>query len=179
MRVQRVRERVEVGVRVDDGLGSRQPAAVDDRGVVELVREHDPARRRERGDHARVGQEARAEQHACLGALERRELLLDARVQRHVPRHQARRPRARAPLLGGVRGGGAESRVAGQPEVVVGAQQQHLAAVEPDLRPLRALDHAQLAEQPGGAQLLEDGVDVGHVTGPHLTHRAVQPKGST
>jgi hypothetical protein len=28
---------VDVAVAVDDGLGAREPAAVDDRGVVELV----------------------------------------------------------------------------------------------------------------------------------------------
>ena len=60
--------------------------------------------------------------------------------------------RAPAPAPQRVAASAAASRsagVAGQPEVVVGAQQQDLAAVEHDLRPLRALDRAQVAVQRG------------------------------
>ena len=63
---QPARERVEVGVRVDDRLRAREAAAVDDRGVVERVGEDHLAAAGQRGDHAGVGEEARAEQHARL-----------------------------------------------------------------------------------------------------------------
>ena len=65
-------EVLDVAVVVDEDLGARQPAAVDDRGVVELVGEDDVAAAGERGDDAGVGQVARAEQQRGLGALERR-----------------------------------------------------------------------------------------------------------
>jgi hypothetical protein len=84
-------EVVDVAVVVDEGLRARQPAAVDDRGVVERVGEDHVALLRERGHHAGVGEEARAEQQARLGALEVGELLLQATVDRHVARHQPRR----------------------------------------------------------------------------------------
>jgi len=79
---------VSVAVRHDVRAG--KPAAVDDRGVVERVARHD-AVGRERRDHARVGQEAGAEQHAGVVAFELGELLLERVVNRHVSRHQARR----------------------------------------------------------------------------------------
>ena len=82
---------------------------------------------RQRRHHARVRQEARAEQQAGLGALERGQLLLEAAVDRHVARDQARGPRARAVAHRGLGGRLAHARVVGQAEVVVRAQQQHRA----------------------------------------------------
>ena len=41
---ERALERAEIAMRIDDDLGARQPAAVDDARVVELVGEHDVAR---------------------------------------------------------------------------------------------------------------------------------------
>ena len=58
-------------------------------------------------------------------------------------------PGARAPALRGLGRRVAHALIARQPEVVVRAQQQHLAPVERHLRPLRALDRAQLAVQRG------------------------------
>ena len=58
-----------VGMPVDEGLGSGQPAAVDDAGVVELVGEDDLAAAGERGDRAGVGEIARAEEQRGLGPL--------------------------------------------------------------------------------------------------------------
>ena len=53
---QRPREVLGVGVAVGDDVGAREPAAVDDRGVAELVVEDDLAPARERRDHAHVGE---------------------------------------------------------------------------------------------------------------------------
>ena len=55
-------EVLDVVVAVDEHLGARQAAAVDDRGVVELVREDDLARARQRADDAEVREVARPEQ---------------------------------------------------------------------------------------------------------------------
>ena len=117
-------EVLHVAVAVHDDLRARQPAAVDDRRVVELVREDHIAATRQRADHAEVRQVARAEQQARLAALERRQALLQAAVDRHRPRHQARRARAHAPAHRRVRCRLAHARMIGQPQVVVRAQQQ-------------------------------------------------------
>ena len=69
----------DLAVRVDQRLRPREPAAVDDRRVVERVA-RDHAVGRQRRDHARVGEEAGAEQDARLGALELREPLLELAV---------------------------------------------------------------------------------------------------
>jgi hypothetical protein len=66
---QRHGERVEIAVRVDNRLRARQPAAVDQRRVVERVRQDHAAGTGERRDDARVGEESGAEQDARLGAL--------------------------------------------------------------------------------------------------------------
>jgi hypothetical protein len=81
-------EVLDVAVAVDDHLCSREPAAIHDRGVVELVGEDCVSATGQGADHAEVGQVSRPEQDACLAALEGREALLQATVDGHRPRHQ-------------------------------------------------------------------------------------------
>ena len=119
------REVVDVAVVVDEGLGPRQPAAVDDRGVVELVGEDDLAARRASAETTpSVRQVAGAEQQRRLGALERRPAAPRGgggshRCSRHEPRRARRRrpsasPRRRPPRAraGGRRGRGSCSSTA-------------------------------------------------------------------
>ena len=77
-------------------LRAREAAAVDDRRVIQSVRGDHPVRAQRR-DHARVGEEPRAEQHARLGPLQLGEPRAQLPVRRHVPRDQRRRPRPGAP----------------------------------------------------------------------------------
>jgi hypothetical protein len=159
------REMLDVAVVVDEGLGARQPAAVDQRGVVELVGVDDSAvarQPRQRADHAEVRQVSRAEQHRRLGALERRQRLLQPPVHGHRPGHQPGRAGTRAPAHRRVGRGLAHARVVGEPEVVVGAQQQDRPAVDHDARPLRARHVAHPPVQAGLPQLLQAGFDVAH-----------------
>ena len=165
-------EVVDVGVAVDERLGARQPAAVDDRGVVELVGEDDLAAAGERRHHAEVGQVARAEQQRALRALELRQPLLQAPVQRHVARHQARRARAHAPAHRRVGGGLAHARVVGQPEVVVGAQQQDGLAVQHHARALRPADHAHAAIQAEPLELVESVLQIQHQAPVYAAERS-------
>src|SRR3954454_18972066 len=95
---------VEVGVAVDERLGARDPAAVDQAGVVQLVREDDLAPAGQRADVAEIAKVARAEQKRGLVPGERGEALLEPLVKRHVPRDQPRRARAGAEALRGVGG---------------------------------------------------------------------------
>ena len=62
----------------------------------------------------------------------------------------------------GVRGRLAHAGMVGEAEVVVGAQQEDLGAVERHPRALRALDQPQAPVQPRLAQLLEAVGDVAH-----------------
>jgi hypothetical protein len=110
---------VEIAVVVDERLGAREAAAVDDRRVVEGVGEDDVALARERGHHAGVGEEARAEQQARLGAFEVGQPILQAPVDGHVARDQPRGARARAVAHGRLGGRLTDARMVGQAEVVV------------------------------------------------------------
>jgi hypothetical protein len=143
-------EMVEIAVVVDEHVGAREPAAVDDRGVVELIGEHDVAGASERRGHADVGEVARAEQQRRLAALERGEALLEAAMDRHRARDQARRACADAPPHRRVGGRRAHTGMIGQAEVVIRAQQQYRLAVEQHVRPLRSADETSPAMQPEG-----------------------------
>ena len=112
-------ERVQVAVLIDDRLGARQAAAVDDRRVVQRVGQDHVALAGEGGDDAGVGQEARAKQHARGVALELGQFGLELRWIVMLPDTSARRAGARAPALRRVGGGGAHRRMTGEAEVVV------------------------------------------------------------
>ena len=142
---------LEVAVVVDEVSARDEPAAVDDRGVVELLGEDDSPGRAERRDARRCSRDSRSR----TGAPPR------------CPRTPPAAPRA---------GGGSSScpdtsreapaptpqriaasaaawrtaRMVGEAEVVVGAQQQHRRAVEQHARPLRAADRAGSAVKARG-----------------------------
>ena len=97
---------VDVAVAGDRDVGLRQPAAVDDRRVVELVGHDEHAGSAEGGEHAEVGGEAGREQHGGLGALPGRQLGFELAVHWAVADDQPGRPRAGAPPLDGLDGGG-------------------------------------------------------------------------
>jgi len=141
---------------------ARALAAVDDRGVVELVGEHRVAVAGERADRAEVGEVARAEQHARLAALERRQALLQAAVDGHRARHQPRGAGAHPPAQRGLGRGFAHVRVVGEAQVVVGAQQQHGTAVEQHAWPLRAGDQPQPSTKPQPLDLHQSLLDLAH-----------------
>ena len=144
---------LDVEVPVHDHLRPGQTAAVDDRGVVELIREDRVAASRERPDHTEIGQVPRAEQQAGLRAVEGGQALLEATVDRHRPRDQPRGSSPDAPARGRVGGRIAHAWVVGQAEVVVRAQQQHRLAVEQHGGPLRARHEPQAAAQSGQLEL--------------------------
>ena len=156
-------EVLDIGMAVDEGLRARQPAAVDDRGVVELVGEDDLALARQGGDYAQVGEVARAEEQGRRRALEVGQALLQAPVHRHRARDQARGPAADAPAHRRVGRRLAHAGMVREPQVVVRAQQQHGLAVQHDARALRPADHAHAAIEPELLELLEALVDLGHV----------------
>jgi hypothetical protein len=83
-------------------------------------------------------------------------------VQGHVPRDQAGGARAGAEALRRVGCRLPDSRMIGEAQVVVGAEQQDLGAVERHPRALRALDQTQAPIQPRPLEVLEPLGDVTH-----------------
>jgi len=88
---------------VDEHLGAREPAAVHDRGVVELVGEDHDAGTRKRRDDAEAGEIARAEQQRRLAALDsvrrsssRRWIVIVPDTSRDAPAPQPQRVAASA-----------------------------------------------------------------------------------
>ena len=141
---------------------ARQPASIDDRFVVVLVGEDHLARPGQRAYAARVGEVARAEQERCVTPRERRQLLLEAAVDRHRARHQSRGARAGAPAHRCLGRCLANGRMVCQSEVVVRAQQQDGIAVEQHAGPLRTADEARAALQSHRPQLIQPRLDVDH-----------------
>ena len=147
-------EVLDVAVAVDEDLGAREPAAVDDRGVVERVGEDRRARRRparrarrcSRGSRSRTARTPRVPSNSASRALElargssscRRP---GARRRRRRPSASPRRrpPRARA---GAPRSRGSCSSTA----AATGR------AVERHARALRAVDQARAPVEPAVAQ---------------------------
>ena len=155
-------EVLDVAVAVDEGLGAREAAAVDDAGVVQLVGEDDLAAAGQGGDRAGVGEVAGAEEERRLVALEAGEPLLQLPVRLHVARDQPRGAGAGPPAQRRLGGGLAHLGAIGEAEVVVRAEEEDRAAVERDARPLRSLDQSQLPVEPPLAELLEPLGDVAH-----------------
>ncbi len=166
------REVLGVVVAVDERLRAREPAAVDDRRVVELVGEDDLAAPGERRDHPEVGQVARAEQQRALHPLERGDPLLEPAVQRHVPRHEPRRARADAPAHRRVGRRLAHPRVVGEAEVVVRAQQEDRLAVEDDARSLRTTHHAHAAIEAELLELVQSVLQIQHEAPVYAAERS-------
>jgi hypothetical protein len=144
---------LDVGVPVDEGLRPRQPAAVDDAGVVEGVREDHLATLRQRRDRSAVGEVARAEQQGRLGSLELGQPRLELAVDRHRAGDQPGRPGARPELQRRIGGGAPQPGMVCQSQIVVRAEHQDRAAVEHHLGALGPLDHAQATPQPARFEL--------------------------
>ena len=94
-------QRLDVGVRVDLARRLRQAHAVDDRGVVERVRDDQVGLAGDRRDDAGVGGEPGLEGQDGGHVLERRQLRLERLVHRHRPGDRADRAAAGPELADG------------------------------------------------------------------------------
>src|SRR5205814_11420 len=140
-------EVAHVRVAVDDPLRLREPDAVDDAAVVELVRQDRVALPRELRDEARVPGEAAHVEQGGLAALEAGDPPLQLLVQVHVPRDRAHAAAARPVGLDGLPRGPFDLRMVREVQVVVRAEHDHGLAV--DLAPgrRRSLQDAELPVQ--------------------------------
>ena len=134
-------------MRHDDDLGLREPAAVDDAGVIELVGEHDVARAEQRRQHADVRGIARVEQPDAITAHPVRDRLLEHDMRPLRPRDQ---PRCPCPVAGFIERRSRRLRepaIPSEREIVVRRQVHDLDAVEDHCRSLGPIDDT-LSAQP-------------------------------
>jgi len=128
-------EVVEVPVAVDRHPGPAESAAVDDRGVVELVGEHGDARAAHHRQDAEVGGEPRREEDRPVLGLPGGQLDLQVAVDGATTDDQAGRAAPRPAAVEGLVGGGDHRRVLGQTEVVVGGERGDRPTVQGEPRP--------------------------------------------
>ena len=115
-------------------LRAREQAAVEDRGVIAGVDDHRVAGREDRAERADVGLVAGREDDRVLGVHPLRDLALEVEVQRDRAVEQARAGQAGAVAVQRVLRAPQHALVAGQAEVVVGAQHDPLRALHLDDR---------------------------------------------
>ena len=151
--------RFEVGhviVRVAVALGLAQADAVDDRGVVQRVRDDRVVLVEQRLEHAAVGVEGRRVEDGVLHAEELGERLFQLLVHRLRAADEAYRRQAVAVLRDGLARRLDQRFVAGQAEVVVGAHVDQLPpVVAGDRAALARGQHALLLVQALRAQCVE------------------------
>ena len=136
-----------VGMPVDDDPRAREPAPVDDARVVQLVREDGVLTPGQRRDRAGVGQVAGREDDRVLASFQPGQRRLEAPVRFAGARHEPGGTAARSPPSGRGRSRPAQARIGGEPQVVVGAELDHLPAPQDDLRPLGARERGGVPAQ--------------------------------
>ncbi len=143
---------VGVAVRVAQDAGPGKPAAVDDAGMVELVRVDDVVLADQRRDGPQVGVESGLESDRRLDALELRHAALELEVQAQRAGDRANGGGPDAVLIDGALGGRGQPRVVGQAEVVVRAEVENAFAVHHKPGTLRRRQCADGVEQSGLSQ---------------------------
>src|SRR5215469_3174239 len=114
---------------------TREPRAIDERGVAEPIEHHALTASGERGDDGEVRHVAGGEEQRTLAVREGGELLLEPCMLGAVAGDEVRGTAAGAPLRGALRHGARERRVAREPEVVVAREVDELAAALESQRP--------------------------------------------
>ena len=165
-------EVADVGVPVHDHPGSRQPAPVDDAGVVQLVGEDRVLPPGEGCDGAEVGQVSGREQDCLLASLVARQVSLEGAVQLAGAGDEPGSPRSCSPPQRRLPGRPAEARVACEAEVVVRAELQDPSAPDHDLGAGGARQRHRVAAEPPGLEPLQLGGDPAH----RVAHRALFSK---
>ena len=134
-------QRLHVGIGVAVAHRLREPHAVDDRGVVQRIRDDGVLLREERLENAAVGVEAGSVENRVLRA----EIIGDRTFQLLVnilaAADEPHRRHAETPLVHGPFGRFDQAFVVRKTQIVVGAEIQHGAARDFDLGTLRRGDH--------------------------------------
>ena len=167
--------RADVAVREHLDRRPAQAAAVDDAGVVQLVRHDDVFAGQDRRDRAGVGCEPALEDHRRLGLLELGEPALELLVQVHRPRDRTDRAGADPVALDRLERALLQLRVCRQAEVVVGREVDDAPAVDVGPRGLRAVEDPDVEGGALVAQRLEFHAEVVQGIERHLCEYSVEP----
>jgi hypothetical protein len=149
-------ELVHVAVGVALALGPAEADPVDDRGVVERVRDDHVGIVEERLEETAVGVEAGCVEHRVVHAEERGDGRLEIFVDGLGAADEAHAREPQAPAGEALLRGPHQGRVVGEPEVVVGAEVEDLMAAHRDVGALRTLDDPLALPEPG----LADGIEL-------------------
>ena len=137
-------EQVQAVVAERAQLRLREQAAVEDRGVVARVGDHGVLRAEDRAERAEVGLMAGGEDERVLGPEPLGELALELDVQIDRAVEEARARQAGAVAVERVAGALLDALVAGQPQVVVGAEHDPALTLHLDDGQGRPLQHVEV-----------------------------------
>jgi len=130
--------------------GAGESGAVDQRGVVEAVADHTVTATGQCGDGAEVGHVAGGEQQGARPAGEGGQFPFQRGVFGVVAADQVGGAAAAAAAGGGSGQRGGDARVTGEPEVVVAAEGEQVAAVDLEFRSGHAGDSTTATVKPFG-----------------------------
>ena len=139
------------------GVGLGKLHGVDQRGVVELVGEDRIATPSQGRRHGEVGEITGGKGQGAGKAGEGRDFLFQRFVRREMAADQVRGTGAGTPLQRTVSQRTGDLGIAGQPEIIVGGEIQHIFAVHRGKPATGTFQHAAPAGQAGGGELLQLG----------------------
>ena len=109
----------KIRMTIDDHIGARETAAVDDGGMVQFVGKNRIALLHQRGDRPDIGHVPCPEDNRRLSSLEAGQVVLQLRVWRLGARRQTRTARSRAPATHALGSRPDHTSIAGKVQVVV------------------------------------------------------------
>src|SRR4029453_7755375 len=134
-------------MRKDFDRGAAEATAVDDTGVIELVRDHHVVFAQDRGNGSGVGGEAALKDNDGLSFLERGETALELHVDFERPRDRPYRSRADTVTTDGVQRALAKFRVGRESQVVVRGEVDAMPPVADGRGLLLVRQNTEAAEQ--------------------------------
>ena len=143
----RILQRRWIIMLISDDLRTREPAAVDNGGMVQAVREDHILFPDQGGDRPQVGRETRLEGDHILCALEFGKPLLELDMQVHGAGDRAHRSRTDAVFPRRFLCRLDNLRVVGQPEIVIRAEVEHILAIHRQPGALGRADRADAVVQ--------------------------------
>ena len=128
-------------------VGPREPASIDDAGVIQLVTQYGVTRTHQCRQGSNVGVVAGWENEADSVCLKAASLASSARWSSMVPEIKREAPAPQPNFSTASRAAVLRSRMAGEPQIIVGGKQQDLPTVETNNRLLSSLHNAQATKK--------------------------------
>src|SRR2546429_5187866 len=130
-------------------------AAIDDRGVIEFIRDDEIVFPQERRNRARIRRESRLENHAGLDVFEARDLLFQVHVDFHRARDGAHRTRSDAILTRSLKRRLTQLGMSREPKIIVRGEADDSLAIESAEWRLLVIQHTQLEVRALGLEFVE------------------------